>query len=74
MSRVDSVELPATSGDSLAVMAGSSEAPQVVEVGLLMPAHWAAALVELSKIRQVSVAHILRASVAQTLRDVGLPV
>ena len=51
-----------------------TELPQVVEVGLLMPAHWAAALIELSKVRQVSVAQILRASVAQTFREVGLPV
>ena len=46
----------------------------MVEVGLLMPAHWATALIELSKVRQVSVAQILRASVAQTLREVGVAV
>jgi hypothetical protein len=60
--------------DVSAANPGSAEPPQVVEVGLLMPAHWASALIELSKIRQTSVAQILRASVAQTLREVGVPV
>jgi hypothetical protein len=74
MLKVDSSPIAAVSDDIPAALPSSSELPQVVEVGLLMPAHWATALIELSKMRQVSVAQILRASVAQTLREVGLPV
>jgi hypothetical protein len=74
MLKVDSRPMAACSDDMSAGLPSSSEMPQVVEVGLLMPAHWASALLELSRIRQTSVAQILRASVAQTLREVGLPV
>ena len=74
MPKVDSTPLAASIGDAPATFSGSPELPQVVEIGLLLPANWAAALIELSRIRQVSVAQILRGSVAQTLREVGLSV
>jgi hypothetical protein len=74
MLKVASDSASAVIHDAAAAIPGSAELPQVVEIGLLMPAHWASALIELSKIRQTSVAQILRASVAQTLREVGVPV
>jgi hypothetical protein len=45
--------------------ANSSE--DVVEIGLLLPAHWAVALVELSKKRHESVGQLLRAVIGQAL-------
>ena len=74
MTKVDSGTPVATYDNIPAALPGNADVPAVVEVGLLMPAHWAAALIELSKVREMSVAQILRASVAQTLREVGLPV
>jgi hypothetical protein len=74
MLKVASDTIAASSVDIPAALPGNSDFPAVVEVGLLMPAHWAAALIELSKVREMTVAQILRASVAQTLREVGLPV
>jgi hypothetical protein len=74
MLKVDSSAVSASCDDNRAALLGNAEVPAVVEVGLLMPAHWAAALIELSKVREMSVAQILRASVAQTLREVGVAV
>jgi hypothetical protein len=74
MQKVDSDLVTASCNNIPAAFPGNPDVPAVVEVGLLMPAHWAAALIELSKVREVSVAQILRASVAQTLREVGLAV
>jgi hypothetical protein len=74
MPKVDSSPLTASSEDSTAAFSSTSGSQQVVEIGLLLPANWATALIELSRIRQTSVAQILRASVAQTLSEVGLPV
>ena len=74
MLRVESSRLAAAYSDGPASSVGTAAPPQVVEVGLLLPANWAAALIELSKERGESVAQILRASVAQTLREVGLAV
>jgi hypothetical protein len=73
MLKVESNPVPASFEDVPAAFPGSPDLPQIVEIGLLLPANWAAALIELSKIRQVSVAQILRGSIAQTLREVGLP-
>jgi hypothetical protein len=39
----------------------------VVEIGLLLPAHWAVALVELSKQRHESVGQLLRALIGREL-------
>ena len=55
MLKVDSGVVSASYDDSRAALPGNAEVPAVVEVGLLMPAHWAAALIELSKVRQMSV-------------------
>ncbi len=74
MLKVESNPPAASIVDAPAAFLSSPEPPQVVEIGLLLPANWATALIELSRIRQVSVAQILRGSVAQTLREVGLPV
>jgi hypothetical protein len=74
MLKVESCGVAAPSGDGYASLVSTAGPPQVVEVGLLLPANWAAALIELSKERGESVAQILRASVAQTLREVGLAV
>ena len=74
MLKAESNPVAASFEDVSAAFPSNSGSPQVVEIGLLLPANWAAALIELSKIRQVSVAQILRGSVAQTLREVGLSV
>jgi hypothetical protein len=74
MLKVESSGVVAHSGDAHASLVSAVGSPQVVEVGLLLPANWAAALIQLSKERGESVATILRASVAQTLREVGLAV
>jgi hypothetical protein len=39
----------------------------VVEIGLLLPAEWAGALLELSKKRQESVGQLLRAFIGRAL-------
>jgi len=41
----------------------------VVEVGLLLPANWAEALVEMSKRKQQSVGQLLRAMIDRGLSD-----
>ena len=74
MLKVESSEVSACFDDGRASLVSTAGPPQIVEVGLLLPANWAAALIELSKERGESVAQILRASVAQTLREVGLAV
>jgi hypothetical protein len=74
MLKVESSEVAASFGDGYASAVSTAGPSQIVEVGLLLPANWAAALIQLSKERGESVAQILRASVAQTLREVGLAV
>lgn len=74
MLKVDSGPVSASFDDGPADFPGTTEVPQVVEVGLLLPANWAAALIQLSKERGETVAQILRASVAKTLSEVGLAV
>jgi hypothetical protein len=74
MLKVDSRPVSASFDDGPADLPGTAEVPQVVEVGLLLPANWAAALIQLSKERGETVAQILRASVAKTLSEVGLAV
>lgn len=49
--------------------AGMPSASEVVEIGLLLPAHRADALIELSKRRQQSVAQILRGLIDRALSD-----
>jgi hypothetical protein len=49
------------------VLSGTSSLTDVVEIGLLLPADWAAELMELSKKRQQSVAQILRSFIGRGL-------
>jgi hypothetical protein len=74
MLKVETSLAPATNVDVPASSVSNAGLPQVVEVGLLLPINWANALNELSKLRGESVAQILRASIAQTLREVDLVV
>ena len=50
---------------------GISPYGDVVEIGLLLPANWANALVALSRQRQQSVAQLLRGLIGQALTDDG---
>jgi hypothetical protein len=74
MLKVEASPVSASFDDGSAALGSMPGLPQVVEVGLLLPANWAAALIQLSKERGESVAQILRGSVAQTLREVGMVV
>jgi hypothetical protein len=74
MINVESSLAPATNIDTPASPVSNVGLPQVVEVGLLLPVNWANALIELSRLRGESVAQIVRASIAQTLREVDLVV
>ncbi len=59
----------ATSDISPVPRIGSPVAPDVVEIGLLLPASWADALVELSRRRGQSVGQLLRGFIDQALND-----
>jgi hypothetical protein len=48
---------------------GISRSPEVVEIGLLLPASWADALLEMSKQRGQSVGQILRGMINRGLAD-----
>ena len=48
---------------------GTSAFGDVVEIGLLLPASWADALLEISKRRRQSVAQILRSMIDRGLTD-----
>lgn len=48
-------------------LSGTASLSDVVEIGLLLPADWAAELIELSKKRQQSVAQILRSFISRGL-------
>jgi hypothetical protein len=74
MLKVEASHVPASFDDGSASLGSTPGQPPGVEVGLLLPANWAAALIQLSKERGESVAQILRGCVAQTLREVGLVV
>jgi hypothetical protein len=57
-----------TSADApTAAFGGPSSLNDVVEIGLLLPADWAAALIELSKKRQETVGQILRSFIGRGL-------
>jgi hypothetical protein len=47
----------------------SSLREDVVEVGLLLPAEWAAALIELSRKRQESVGELIRTCIGRVLTE-----
>ena len=53
--------------DLVPPLALASSREDVVEIGLLLPAHWAIALVELSKQRRESVGQLIRALIGQAL-------
>ena len=48
---------------------GSARSADVVEIGLLLPASWADALVEMSKRRGQSVGQLLRGMIDRALSD-----
>jgi hypothetical protein len=50
-----------------AAFCGNTMTDDVVEIGLLLPAEWAGALLELSKKRQESVGQLLRAFIGRAL-------
>jgi hypothetical protein len=48
---------------------GANVAQDVVEIGLLLPANWAAALIDLSEKRQQSVGQLLRSLISRALEE-----
>jgi hypothetical protein len=52
-----------------AVPSCSMRNEDVVEVGLLLPAEWAAALIELSRKRQESVGELIRTCIGRVLSE-----
>ena len=59
---------PVTTADAAtATLSSTGSLSDVVEIGLLLPADWAAELIELSKKRQQSVAQILRSFIGRGL-------
>jgi hypothetical protein len=66
-----SVLSPPTPGcpDLAATFFGSRAPEDVVEIGLLVPAEWAVALMELSKKRQESMGQLLRGVIGRALMD-----
>jgi hypothetical protein len=53
--------------DLVPPLALANSRDDVVEIGLLLPAHWAIALVELSKQRRESVGQLIRALIGRAL-------
>jgi hypothetical protein len=66
MSDVPSISAVAPSENAVATFSRSLASGGVVEIGLLVPAAWAAALIELSQKRQQTVGHLLRSAIEQT--------
>jgi hypothetical protein len=65
--------MAAFSGSTASQLGGVSH-EDVVEIGLLLPANWAEALVELSRRRRQSVGQILRGWIGRALKDDELEV
>jgi hypothetical protein len=64
------LSLPSASNVALpASFSGKSTPDDVVEIGLLLPAEWATALLELSDKRRESVGQILRSIIRHALID-----
>ncbi len=59
----------AACSDLAATLSGRGAPEDVVEIGLLLPASWATALMELSTKRQESVGQLLRSVIGQALVD-----
>jgi hypothetical protein len=55
--------------NSAAKNLGTSPTSDVVEIGLLLPAPWANALMELSETRKQTVGQILRSMIGHALQD-----
>jgi hypothetical protein len=53
--------------DLAATISGTIANQDVVEIGLLLPADWATALMDLAKVRQQSVGQILRTFIGRAL-------
>lgn len=62
---------PNSNSTSSAMLTPSSSSfrEDVVEVGLLLPAEWAAALIELSRKRQESVGELIRTCIGRVLTE-----
>jgi hypothetical protein len=56
-----------TASDFGAPLSQANSPEDVVEIGLLLPAHWAVALIELSKQRHESVGQLLRGLIGRAL-------
>jgi hypothetical protein len=70
ISPISPLSLPSASNVTLpASFSGKATPDEVVEIGLLLPAEWAAALLELSKARRESVGQILRSIIRHALID-----
>ena len=63
-----SASAPAGSNET-ALRSCSPFCEDVVEVGLLLPAEWAAALIELSRKRQESVGELIRTCIGRVLTE-----
>jgi hypothetical protein len=50
-------------------VSSGSTSPDVVEIGLLLPANWANSLIALSKLRHESVGQILRSIIGRALHE-----
>jgi hypothetical protein len=59
----------ASVSDLGASLSRANSPEDVVEIGLLLPAHWAVALIELSKQRHESVGQLLRAVIGRALAE-----
>jgi hypothetical protein len=59
----------ATSDGTSARSIGIARSPEVVEIGLLLPASWADALVDMSRRRGQTVAQLLRGMIDRALID-----
>ena len=67
---MSTLALKATGGpisDLTAPLSQSNFADDVVEIGLLLPANWAVALIELSKKREESVGQLIRTCIGREL-------
>jgi hypothetical protein len=67
MSTVALTPTAASAPDLAAPFSGKNVTRDVVEIGLLLPADWAADLIELSKKRQQSVGQLLRTIIGRAL-------
>jgi hypothetical protein len=67
MSTVAMNPIAAPAFDLRACLSGNTAPAEVVEIGLLLPADWAVALVDLAQKRQQSVGELLRMCIGRAL-------